>query len=88
MTSIADSVFVQDPVLVVDGRAIVLLSAAESRRGEASSLVAALGHRLPIVALQPPATLDGGDVLITDTHAVCRHLHPVQRRRVPPARRT
>jgi dimethylargininase len=62
----ADSVFVQDPILVVDGRAIVLLSAAASRRGEASSLVAALGDRVPVVALQPPATLDGGDVLITE----------------------
>jgi dimethylargininase len=62
----ADSVFVQDPVLVVDGRAIALLSAVESRRGEAAALVAALEPHVPVASLRPPATLDGGDVLITD----------------------
>jgi dimethylargininase len=61
-----DAVFVQDPVLLVDGRAVVLLSAEESRRGEAPPLVAALRPHVPVVALHPPATLDGGDVLVTD----------------------
>jgi dimethylargininase len=61
-----DSVFVQDPVLVVDGRAIVCRSAAESRRGEADALVEVLRPHMEVVELQPPATLDGGDVLIAD----------------------
>jgi dimethylargininase len=61
-----DAVFVQDPVLVVDGRAIVLPSAVPSRCGEAPALAAALRPHVPVVALQPPATLDGGDVLIDD----------------------
>jgi dimethylargininase len=61
-----DAVFVQDPVLVVDGRAIVLPSAAASRRGEAPALIDALRPHVPVVALRPPATLDGGDVLIDD----------------------
>lgn len=61
-----DAVFVQDPVLVVNGRAIVLQSAVKSRRGEAPSLVAVLKQHLPILELRPPATLDGGDVLITE----------------------
>jgi dimethylargininase len=61
-----DSVFVQDPVLVVDGRAIVCRSAAESRQGEADALVEVLRPHMDIVELQPPATLDGGDVLVTD----------------------
>jgi dimethylargininase len=61
-----DAVFVQDPVLVIDGRAIVLRSAVASRRGEAPALVAAIERLLPVVSLEPPATLDGGDVLITD----------------------
>jgi len=61
-----DAVFVQDPVLVLDGRAIVLPSAMESRRGEAPALAAALAPHVPVVALQPPAVLDGGDVLVGD----------------------
>ena len=61
-----DAVFVQDPVLVLNGCAIALRSAAPSRRGEATSLVAALRPHVPVVELRPPATLDGGDVLITD----------------------
>jgi len=61
-----DSVFVQDPVLVVDGCAIVCHSAAESRRGEADALVEVLRPHRDIVELRPPATLDGGDVLIAD----------------------
>ena len=61
-----DSVFVQDPVLVADGRAIVCRSAAESRRGEVDALVEVLRPHMDIVELQPPATLDGGDVLIAD----------------------
>ncbi len=61
-----DAVFVQDPVLVLGGRAIVLRSAAPSRRGEARSLIDALKPHLPVAELAPPATHDGGDVLLTD----------------------
>jgi dimethylargininase len=61
-----DAVFTQDPVLVVDGRAIVARPAVESRQREAGALVAVLERDLPSVELRPPATLDGGDVLITD----------------------
>ena len=62
----SDAVFVQDRVLVVDGRAIVCPSAVESRRGEEEALVAILERSLPVVALASPAHLDGGDVLITE----------------------
>jgi dimethylargininase len=61
-----DSVFVQDRVLVVDGRAIVCPSAAPSRRGEEEALVAILEGFRPVVRLSPPAFLDGGDVLVTE----------------------
>jgi len=88
-----DAVFVQDPVLVIDGRAIVLRSGAESRRGEAPALVAVLERHLPIVGLQPPATLDGGDVLVADraiyvglstrsNRVGCRQLEELTGRRV------
>jgi len=61
-----DSVFVQDRVLAVNGRAIVCPSAAPSRRGEEKALVAVLEGSLPVAVLEPPAFLDGGDVLITE----------------------
>ena len=61
-----DSVFVQDPVVVVDGQAIALRSAVASRRGEARQLVEVLERHMPVASLQAPATLDGGDVLVTD----------------------
>ena len=61
-----DAVFVQDRVAVVDGKAIVGPSAVASRRGEEAPIAAALKEWFPIVTLRPPATLDWGDVLITD----------------------
>jgi dimethylargininase len=61
-----DAVFVQDPVVIANGRAIVTRSATEVRRGEAAALVEVLEPHLPVIELQPPATLDGGDVLIAD----------------------
>ena len=61
-----DAVFVQDRILVVDGRAIVCPSAVESRRGEDGSLVAVLGPGLSLHQLLPPAFLDGGDILVAE----------------------
>ena len=61
-----DSVFVQDPVLVIAGRAIVLRAAETSRAGEAEALARVLRDCLPVVEMEPPATLDGGDVLVAD----------------------
>jgi dimethylargininase len=61
-----DAVFVQDRVCVVDGRAIAGPSVAPSRRGESESLLEVLRPSYPIVELPPPASLDWGDVLITE----------------------
>jgi dimethylargininase len=62
-----DAVFVQDPVLVIGRQAIAARSAMPSRRGEAEALLAILRPHTPIIELEPPATLDGGDVLVTDS---------------------
>jgi len=61
-----DAVFVQDRAAIVDGRAMVAPSAVESRRGEEEPIVALLDGRFPIVTLERPASLDWGDVLITE----------------------
>src|ERR1051326_7151075 len=58
-----DSVFVEDPAIVLDEVAIMTRPGAESRRGESASLAAALAPYRPLRWMQPPATLDGGDIL-------------------------
>jgi len=58
-----DSVFVEDPAVVVDEIAVIARTGAESRRGEAESLAAALAPFRPVHWLTAPATLEGGDVM-------------------------
>ncbi len=58
-----DSVFVEDPAVVVDEIAIIANMGALSRRPEARSLAIALAHYRPLKFVSEPATLDGGDVL-------------------------
>jgi dimethylargininase len=57
---------VQDRVAVVGGRAIVGPSAVAERRGETEPIAAVLRRHFPIVELRAPATLDWGDVLVTE----------------------
>lgn len=59
-----DSVFVEDAAVALPGRALLTRPGAPSREGEPRFLRDTLtGCRLEIIELQPPATLDGGDVL-------------------------
>jgi dimethylargininase len=58
-----DSVFVEDTAIVLDECAVITLPGASSRRAETASVAAALGAYRPLKSIEPPATLDGGDVL-------------------------
>jgi dimethylargininase len=58
-----DAVFVEDAAIVVDEVAVIPLMGAASRRPETVSMAAALRAYRPLRHLEPPATLDGGDVL-------------------------
>lgn len=58
-----DAVFVEDTAVVVEECAVVSRPGAPSRRPEADSIAVALERFRPLVRMQPPATLDGGDVL-------------------------
>ncbi|MBB5206765.1 dimethylarginine dimethylaminohydrolase family protein [Chiayiivirga flava] len=58
-----DAVFVEDVALVFDEMAIATRPGAESRRGEVASVAQALARWRDVLPLDPPATLDGGDVL-------------------------
>jgi dimethylargininase len=58
-----DSMFVEDPAVVVPEMAIITRMGAESRRREAESLAPILARYRPLRYLREPATLEGGDVL-------------------------
>ena len=65
-----DSCFMQDPALVIVGRAIINRPGAASRRGEEEALVELLAARFPVTRIVPPGTLEGGDVLILPDRVV------------------
>lgn len=58
-----DSVFVEDTAVVVDECAVIARPGAPSRRGETRSVAEALHALRELYAIEPPGTLDGGDVL-------------------------
>lgn len=58
-----DSVFVEDPAVVVEEVAVMTRMGAASRRGESESLARALERYRPLRHLCEPATLEGGDVM-------------------------
>lgn len=58
-----DAVFVEDTVLALDEVAVLTRPGAESRRGEVEAMAEAIAPFRPVVRLEAPATLDGGDVL-------------------------
>jgi dimethylargininase len=63
-----DCPFVEDTALVLGDVAIITAPGAETRRGETAALVETLENRKTLHHIQPPATLDGGDVLPIDNH--------------------
>lgn len=58
-----DSVFVEDPAVVVEEVAVMTRMGADSRRGESQSLAQVLERYRPLRWLREPATLEGGDVM-------------------------
>ena len=58
-----DSIFVEDPAIVLDEIAVILPMGTESRRGEAVSLEKELSTYRKLAHVMLPGTLEGGDVL-------------------------
>jgi dimethylargininase len=58
-----DSVFVEDTAVVLPEIAIIARPGAASRRLEVTSVANALKPHRPLIFIEPPGTLDGGDVL-------------------------
>jgi dimethylargininase len=64
--TLPDSMFVEDPAIVLDELAVILPLGTESRRPEAVSLAEALSKFRKIECVTSPGTLEGGDVLRID----------------------
>jgi dimethylargininase len=58
-----DSVFVEDVAIVLDEVAVLTRPGALSRRAEVASVAEVLRRYRPVLAIEAPGTLDGGDVL-------------------------
>jgi dimethylargininase len=58
-----DSMFVEDPAIVLDELAVILPLGTETRRREAPSLAEALSQFRKLEYISLPGTLEGGDVL-------------------------
>ena len=61
-----DAVFVEDTAVVVDELAVITRPGAVSRRAETVTVADQLAEHRRTVAIEPPGTLDGGDVLVVD----------------------
>jgi len=62
-TEYPDSTFVEDTAVLTPNRAVITRPGASSRKGEVDRMAEALSkHYKTIDVIQPPGTLDGGDV--------------------------
>src|SRR5713226_178727 len=58
-----DSLFVEDPAIVLDELAVILPLGTDTRRREAASIERALAKFRPIERVALPGVIEGGDVL-------------------------
>ena len=58
-----DSVFVEDMAVLFDEIAVIARPGAPSRRAETPAVAEVVGRHRPVRRIEPPGTLDGGDVL-------------------------
>ena len=63
-----DAHFVEDTAVVTPDVAVITNPGAASRRGEEKSIAPVLAEFRKIERIQPPGTLDGGDVLQVGSH--------------------
>jgi dimethylargininase len=61
--ALPDAVFVEDTALALDEVAVITRPGAASRRKETESMATVLSAYRPLVRIEAPGTLDGGDVL-------------------------
>ena len=59
-----DCCFVEDTAVVLDEVAVLASMGAPSRRGEVAAVAKALARDRELARIEPPARIDGGDVLV------------------------
>ena len=64
--ALPDSMFVEDPAIVLDELAVILPLGTKSRQPEAESLARALAPFRKLAQIAAPASIEGGDVLRID----------------------
>jgi dimethylargininase len=64
--NLPDSMFVEDPAIVLDELAVILPLGTKSRQPEAESLAKALAPFRKLARITAPAAIEGGDVLRID----------------------
>lgn len=64
LPELPDSVFVEDPAVVLDEVAVIARPGAASRRPEADQIAEALAPLRPLARIEAPGTLEGGDVIL------------------------
>lgn len=62
-----DSTFIEDNAVIVEDRALLTCMKEASRHGETEHIREALEKHLPVEILSPPALMDGGDILQTES---------------------
>ena len=68
LSDFPDAYFVEDTAVVTPHIAVITNPGAASRKGEEDSIEPILAKYCKTVRIQPPATLEGGDVLMAGTH--------------------
>ena len=61
-----DSVFIEDNALILDGQVVLCSMKEHTRQGEVDFLAKSFQSRLPMLQLNPPVFMDGGDILQTE----------------------
>ena len=67
-TEYPDAHFVEDTAVVTADVAVITIPGAQARQGEEESILPVLSEYRKIKRIQPPGTLDGGDVLQVENH--------------------
>ncbi len=63
-----DAYFVEDTAIVTPQVAVITRPGAPSRRGEEQTIEPVLRQFRPVMRIEEPGTLDGGDVLMVENH--------------------
>ena len=65
-----DAHFVEDTAVITPELAVITHMGAAVRRGEEEAVATSLADYRPLAQITPPGTVDGGDVLVVESHCM------------------